>query len=118
MSMLGQRSILASLVVAATLTGSPAQAAGEFNLVELSFKTRFGKPIELHFAPTGGFTQKACKASLKPAIAEFSPNLNKAFEKNYGGGIDRWVGATFVKGECRAFDFPPGQTFKLKLSGQ
>jgi len=112
-----RRALFAGLLLAAA-AGSPVLAAGKFHVIELTFESRWGKPIVLHFAPPGGFSAKACKASLKPAIAEFSPNLNKAFEKNYGSGVEGWTKAKFVKGDCPGLDSPGAQLFKLKLSGQ
>jgi hypothetical protein len=109
--------VLATPLLAAMMVCSPAMAA-KFTVIELSFTSRFDKPIVLHFAPPAGFSMKACKASLASAVAEFSPNLKKAFKKNYGSEIDRWTGAKFVSGQCATFDFPPSQLFKLKLSGQ
>lgn len=116
--MSGTRALCAGLLLAVAFAGSPVQAAGKFHVIELTFESRWGKPIILHFAPPGGFSAKACKASLPGAIAEFSPNLNKAFEKNYGGGIEGWTKAKFVKGDCPGLDSPGAQLFKLKLSGQ
>ncbi len=109
--------VLATPLLAAMMAGSPAMAAG-FTVIELSFTSRFDKPIVLHFAPPAGFSTKACKASLADAVTEFSPNLKKAFKKNYGTEIDRWTGAKFVSGECTTLNSPPSQLFKLKLSGQ
>ena len=113
-----RKALCAGLILAAAFAGSPALAAGKFSVIELTFESRWGKEIVLHFAAPGGFSAKACKASLPDAIAFFSPNLNKAFEKNYGGGIDSWAGAKFIKGSCPALESPGGQLFKLKISGQ
>lgn len=112
------RKALSAGLILAAVAASPVFAAGKFYVIELTFESRWGKPIILHFAPPGGFSAKACKASLKPAIAEFSPNLNKAFEKNYGSGVEGWAKAKFIKGDCPGLDSPGAQLFKLKLSGQ
>ncbi|WP_423066596.1 hypothetical protein [Devosia sp. CN2-171] len=118
MNVMTRNALSAGLLLAAAFAGSPALAAGKYHVIELTFESRWGKPIVLHFMPPGGFSAKACKASLQPAIAEFSPNLNKAFEKNYGTGVEGWRKAKFIKGECPGLDSPGGQLFKLKLSGQ
>ena len=118
MNMITRKALCAGLLLAAAFAGSPALAAGKHHVIELTFESRWGKPMVLHFAPPAGFSAKSCKASLPAAIAEYSPNLSKPFTKNYGVDMSQWSGAKFVKGDCRPFDFPPGQTLNLKLSGQ
>lgn len=96
---------------------SMAEAAQVY-VVQLSYKNRWDRAFDVHFAPEGGFGQAQCKQSLEKAVAEYGPDLSAAFRRNFGTEIDSFQAATLVEGKCKGFDVPPGQMFNLKVSGQ
>lgn len=100
------------------MVGISVAEAAQVYVVQLSYKNRWDRAFDVHFAPIGGFGKGNCDQSLAKAVAEYGADLNAAFLKNFGTEIESFDTAQFVDGKCQAFDSPPGQTFNLKLSGQ
>ena len=115
----GTKNVLRSAVLAAGLltAGVATAEAASFYVIQLSYKNRWDRAFDVHFAPSAGFGQSDCKQSLQKAIDEYGPDLNAAFKRNFGSEVESFNRAVFVDGKCQAFDVPPGQTFNLKISG-
>ena len=113
-----KRALKSAVLVAGLLTAGIATAeAAQMYVIQLSYKNRWDRAFDVHFAPPGGFGQSQCKQSLQKAIDEYGPDLNAAFKRNYGTEVESFNTAVFVGGKCQGFDIPPGQTFNLKTSG-
>jgi hypothetical protein len=111
--------LFAGILLIGAFAAAPANAAGKVNVIELTYNSPFGKVLQFHFMPEGGFAASACRRSLPAAIAEYGPDFSKALNKNSRGvKIEGFERIKFVEGSCKAFDMPPGQLMKLKISGK
>ncbi|MDB5614853.1 MAG: hypothetical protein JWQ22_2506 [Devosia sp.] len=109
-----KKAFVVGILVASGALVSPVLAAGKFNVIQLKYETRFGKTVEYHFMPAGGFTSAACKQSLQPAIDDYGPDFGAAVKRNFGTELASAEGLKFVEGNCVAVDIPPGQLMNLK----
>jgi len=93
---------------------SPVLAAGQVNVIRLSYESRFGKTVDYHFMPAGGFGSAACQQSLQPAIDDYGPDFGAAVLRNFDTELASAEGLKFIEGKCVALDVPPGQLMNLK----